>query len=170
MNISEKPPEAINRKLQFADTFLRKVIWFLCGMLNHKPFCNMNKELSFNDLPKVVSELYAKVEDVEALLLQLIDSKPKSENKSQRTLLNVDQACQYLGMSKSTFYYKVERKEIPAIKQGKRYYIYQDELDAWLESSRTAKVKSQTYEEENAALLASHRRKPNLKNWECYGE
>ena len=139
-------------------------------MFNHKPFCNMNKKLSFNDLPQVVSELYTKVEDVEALLLQLIDSKPKSENKSQRTLLNVDQACQYLGMSKSTFYYKVERKEIPAIKQGKRYYIYQDELDAWLESSRTAKVKSQTYEEENAALLASHRRKPNLKNWECYGE
>ena len=130
----------------------------------------MNKELSFNDLPKVVSELYAKVEDVEALLLQLIASKPKSENKSQRTLLNVDQACQYLGMSKSTFNYKVERMEIPAIKQGKRYYIYQDELDAWLESSRTAKVKSQTYEEENAALLASHRRKPNLKNWECYGK
>ncbi len=139
-------------------------------MFNNKAICNMTKELSFNDLPQVVSELYTKVENVEALLLRLIDSKPKSENKATRTLLNADQACQYLGMSKSTFYYKVERMEIPAIKQGKRYYIYQDELDAWLESSRTAKVQSRTFEEENAAVLASHRRKPNLKNWEQYGE
>lgn len=130
----------------------------------------MIKDFSFNDLPQVVSQLYNKVEKVEDLLQQLIDRKPQSENKSQRTLLNVEQACQYLGMSKSTFYYKVERREIPAIKQGKRYYIYQDELDAWLESSRTAVAQSQSFEEENAAVLASHRRKPNLKNWESYGE
>ncbi len=130
----------------------------------------MLQTINFNDLPQVVSQLYNKVEKVEDLLQQLIDSKPQSENKSQHTLLNVEQACQYLGMSKSTFYYKVERREIPAIKQGKRYYIYQDELDAWLESSRTSVAQSQSFEEENAAVLASHRRKPNLKNWENYGE
>ena len=41
---------------------------------------------------------------------------------------------------------------------------YRDELDKWLESSRKTAV-PQSFEEENDALLASHRRKPNSKNW-----
>ena len=45
-----------------------------------------------------------------------------------------------------------------------RKYIYRDELDKWLESSRKNPA-PQTFEEENEAMLASHRRKPNLKNW-----
>jgi len=67
-------------------------------------------------------------------------------------------------MPAATFYYKVERGEIPAIKQGKRYYIYQDELDRWLESGRKNPVPL-TPDEQNNALLASHRRKPDPKNW-----
>ena len=51
-----------------------------------------------------------------------------------------------------------------SIKQGKHLYIYRDELDKWLESSRKNPA-PQTFEEENEAMFASHRRKPNLKNW-----
>lgn len=67
-------------------------------------------------------------------------------------------------MPLSTFYYKVKKDDIPVIKQGKHLYIYRDELDKWLESSRKTAV-PQSFEEENDALLASHRRKPNSKNW-----
>ena len=77
--------------------------------------------------------------------------------------LTVEQACEYLQMPKATFYHKVGRGEIPCIKQGKRYYIYQDELDKWLESAR--KIVPQTFEEQNEAFLSSHRRKPNPKSW-----
>ena len=129
----------------------------------------MNKELNFNDLPQVVSDLYNKVENVEALLQEFLDKMPNSENAGKREVLNADQACEYLGMSKSTFYYKVERQEIPAIKQGKRYYIYKDEIDAWLESSRTASVPMDA-DAMNAAVRNSHRRKPNTKIWEQYGK
>ena len=73
-------------------------------------------------------------------------------------------ACEYLQMPKATFYYKVGRGEIPCIKQGKRYYIYQDELDKWLESARKIAV-PQTFEEQNEAILSGHRRKPNPKSW-----
>lgn len=73
-------------------------------------------------------------------------------------------ACAYLKMPLSTFYYKVKKDDIPVIKQGKHLYIYRDELDKWLESSRKTAV-PQSFEEENDALLASHRRKPNSKNW-----
>ena len=71
---------------------------------------------------------------------------------------------EYLRMPLSTFYYKVKKDNIPVIKQGKHLYIYRDELDKWLESSRKTPP-AQSFEEENEALIASHRRKPNPQNW-----
>lgn len=52
----------------------------------------------------------------------------------------------------------------PDCKHGEPVYIYRDELDKWLESSRKTPP-AQSFEEENEALIASHRRKPNPKNW-----
>ena len=48
--------------------------------------------------------------------------------------MTVQEACEYLRMPLSTFYYKVKKDNIPVIKQGKHLYIYRDELDKWLES------------------------------------
>lgn len=78
--------------------------------------------------------------------------------------MTVQEACEYLRMPLSTFYYKVKKDNIPVIKQGKHLYIYRDELDKWLESSRKTPP-AQSFEEENEALVASHRRKPTPKNW-----
>ena len=61
-----------------------------------------------------------------------------------------------------------KKDNIPVIKQGKHLYIYRDELDKWLESSRkTPPV--QSFEEENEALIASYRRGfyPNPRNAPC---
>lgn len=124
----------------------------------------MTKEnITFNDLPEVVAHLLNKVEGMEQLLRQLLE-QPKQTRTDRHVPLTVDQACEYLSMPKATFYYKVGRGEIPAIKQGKCYYLYQDELDAWLETARKSSV-PQTDDETNAAILASHRRKPNPLNW-----
>lgn len=57
-----------------------------------------------------------------------------------------------------------KKNNIPVIKQGKHLYIYRDELDKWLESSRKTPA-PQSFENENKSLFASHRRKPNPKNW-----
>ena len=93
-------------------------------------------QLTFNDLPTVVGELCDRIASMENLLTEKL----------------------------STFYYKVKKDDIPVIKQGKHLYIYRDELDRWLESSRKNPA-PQSFEEENKSMLASHRRKPNLKNW-----
>lgn len=50
--------------------------------------------------------------------------------------MTVDEVCEYLGISKSTFYYKAKHGGIPIIKQGKHLFVYRDELDKWLESGR----------------------------------
>ena len=44
------------------------------------------------------------------------------------------------------------------------HHKYQDELDKWLEANRRNAVPLTT-EEENDAILASHRRKPNKRDW-----
>lgn len=122
------------------------------------------EELTFNDLPAVVGELYNRIASMENLLTEKL-SKQHEVKEDTHVPMTVQEACAYLKMPLSTFYYKVKKDDIPVIKQGKHLYIYRDELDKWLESSRKNPA-PQSFEEENEAVLASHRRKPNTKNWE----
>ena len=120
-------------------------------------------QLTFNDLPAVVGELCDRIASMENLLTEKL-SKQHEAKENTHVPMTVQEACAYLKMPLSTFYYKVKKDDIPVIKQGKHLYIYRDELDKWLESSRKTPP-AQTFEEENEAMLASHRRKPNLRNW-----
>ena len=122
------------------------------------------KELTFNDLPAVVGELCNRIASMENLLTEKL-SKQHEVKEDTHVPMTVQEACAYLKMPLSTFYYKVKKDDIPVIKQGKHLYIYRDELDKWLESSRKNPA-PQSFEEENEAVLASQRRKPNTKNWE----
>ena len=121
------------------------------------------EELTFNDLPTVVGELCNRIASMENLLTEKL-SHQHEVKENTHVPMTVQEACAYLKMPLSTFYYKVKKDDIPVIKQGKHLYIYRDELDKWLESSQKNPA-PQTFEEENEAMLASHRRKPNLKNW-----
>ena len=120
-------------------------------------------QLTFNDLPAVVGELCDRIASMENLLTEKL-SKQHEAKENTHVPMTVQEACAYLKMPLSTFYYKVKKDDIPVIKQGKHLYIYRDELDKWLESSRK-NLAPYTFEEENEAMLASHRRKPNSKNW-----
>ncbi len=124
----------------------------------------MNKELTFNDLPEVVKELCNKVESLERTLLSQAANQSVPASESHHTPMTSEEARAYLKMPKSTFYFKVGNGEIPAVKQGKRYYLYKDELDQWLETGRK-NAPARSAEEMNAAILASHKRKPNIKNY-----
>ena len=106
---------------------------------------------------------FNRIASMESLLTEKL-SKQNEVKENTHVPMTVQEACAYLKMPLSTFYYKVKKDDIPVIKQGKHLYIYRDELDKWLESSRKTAV-PQSFEEENDALLASHRRKPNSKNW-----
>lgn len=118
--------------------------------------------LTFNDLPEVVAQLRDEVKSLRSLL-----TEQRSVNNVQavdtHVPMSVDEAAEYLGIPKGTLYMKLSEGSIPATKPGKRYCLYRDELDKWLESSRKNPA-PQSFEEENEAMLASHRRKPNAKN------
>ena len=145
------------------DRFLQNFILLVCSILILSIEDMTTTDVTFNDLPKVVGELCERIAGMENLLRDTLNrqSEPK---ENLHVPMTVQEACAYLKMPVSTFYYKIKKDNIPVIKQGKYLYIYRDELDKWLEASRKTSVPL-TYEEENEAMYASHRRKPNPKNW-----
>ena len=126
----------------------------------------MEKEiLTFNDLPQVVAQLRDEVMGMRAMLTrqQAESSKPVKENRHKP--MTVDEAIEYTHIPRGTMYMKLEDGTIPATKPGRRWILYQDELDKWLETKRRNTV-PMTADEENAAILASHKRKPNKSSWQ----
>lgn len=125
----------------------------------------MNKnELTFNDLPMVVAELRDEVVGMKVALLDLQKGENKQNMERVRRTMNVEEAADYLRMPVNTLYMKLQKGEVPGSKPGKRWVLFNDELDKWLEVKRRNAV-PMTTEEENDAILASHRRKPNKREW-----
>ena len=125
-----------------------------------------NKELTFNDLPQVVAQLRDEVMGMRLALeqQQRRDAVKPTVKSDARRHMTVQEAIAYTGLPKGTFYMKLEDGTIPALKPGKRWMLYQDELDKWLESNRRGNVPL-TADEENEAILNSHKRKPNKQDW-----
>ena len=125
----------------------------------------MNKnDLTFNDLPMVVAELRDEVVGMKVALLDLQKGQKKQNMERVRRTMNVEEAADYLRMPVNTLYMKLQKGEVPGSKPGKRWVLFNDELDKWLEVKRRNAV-PMTTEEENDAILASHRRKPNKREW-----
>jgi len=78
--------------------------------------------------------------------------------------MTVDEAAAYTRIPLGTLYMKLADGSLPATKPGKRWVLYQDELDKWLETNRRNAVPL-TADEENEAILSSHRRKPQKREW-----
>ena len=126
-----------------------------------------NNELTFNDLPQVVAELRDEVSGMKALLLNLQNRQTQQKENRHRPV-TPEQVAEYTNIPLATIYQKLANREIPGTKPGKRWVIYLDEIDKWLEANRKNAVPL-TLEEQNAAILASHKRKPNKSTWNDEG-
>lgn len=123
----------------------------------------IKENLTFNDLPQVVAQLRDEVMGMKQMITRLQEANKASMPNTHKPM-SVKEASDYLGIPKNTLYMKLENGTIPATRPGKRYVIFQDELDKWLEANRKNPVPL-TDEEQNAAILGSHRRKPNNADW-----
>ena len=124
-----------------------------------------NTELTFNDLTQVVAQLRDEVMGMRALLIkQQEDNRKHQVCENRHKPMTVDEAAKYTRIPLGTLYMKLGDGTIPATKPGKRYVLYQDELDKWLEANRKNAVPL-TADEENDAILSSHKRKPNKSSW-----
>ena len=123
------------------------------------------QELTFNDLPQVVAQLRDEVMGMRTLLIrQQEESRKHQVRENLHKPMTVEEAAEYTRIPLGTLYMKLGDGTIPATKPGKRYVLYQDELDKWLEANRKNAVPL-TADEENEAILSSHKRKPNKADW-----
>ena len=124
----------------------------------------VNSEITFNDLPKVIAELRDEVIGMKVLLSDLQKGQTQQKIQRVRRTMNVEEAADYLRMPLNTLYMKLQKGEVPGSKPGKRWVLFSDESDKWLEANRKNAVPL-TVDEENEAILSSHRRKPNKSSW-----
>ncbi len=64
-------------------------------------------------------------------------------------VLNLNQAAEYVSLSKSAIYKKTSERNIPHFKQGKKLYFKRSELDDWLTTlkiSTNAEIEKQADE------------------------
>ena len=119
--------------------------------------------VTFNDLPSMVTKILDEVSETKQLVSDLL-KKEKPQHEDRHKPMTVSEAAKYLTIPLPTLYDKLVKGEIPATKPGKRYVLYRDELDKWLESHRKNNVPL-TAEEQNEAILNSNRRKPDNRKW-----
>lgn len=72
-----------------------------------------------------------------------------------KTVLTIDEAAQYCGLSKRYLYKLTSGRQIPYYKQKRKVYFKKDELDEWLLKDRI-----QTEEELESQAIVFRDRKP----------
>lgn len=122
---------------------------------------NEEKVLTFNDLPNAVMTLIEEVKEMKKSLNTRLNSEPK-KREDRHVPMSSSEVAEYLRMPIKTVYAKIRDGCIPAIKTGKAYVVYRDELDKWLETNRKNPI-PKTDEEINAEILVSNRRKPTRR-------
>ncbi len=90
------------------------------------------ESITFEQVPKVITQLYEKLENIERLLLQ----KPQVEQPQTEQLITIKEAGKFLSLSVPTIYGLVSKAEIPVSKKEKRLYFSKQELTEWIKSGR----------------------------------
>ncbi|HEY9220924.1 MAG TPA: helix-turn-helix domain-containing protein [Lutibacter sp.] len=91
-------------------------------------------KLNFDSLPQVVQELNEKIDHI----TKLLESPKQVENTNQ--LLTVQDAANFLNLSVSTIYNKVNKRELPAMKKGRRLYFSRTELLNYIKSGKILSI------------------------------
>jgi len=112
----------------------------------------MQKEVTFNDLPRAVSRIEEKMANLERLLLSKLE-EPTVINQ-QEDFLTTPQAAKFLGLSVQTIYGMVKRSEIPVCKRGKLLYFSKNELAVWIKTGR--KLTQLEIKQNASKTLAGH--------------
>lgn len=92
-----------------------------------------NMEITFENLPKAVTNLTYEVSEIKRLLLSKSSELPQDQPEK---LLTIQEAAQFLNLAVPTIYSKVSKKELPFMKRSKRLYFSKIELLDYIKSGR----------------------------------
>ncbi|GAB3928155.1 helix-turn-helix domain-containing protein [Larkinella terrae] len=90
--------------------------------------------LTFDQLPAFVADLGRKVDD----LTTLLRAQPNHAQPAPDRWFSIEELSEYLPgqPAVTTLYGKVQRREIPFVRKGKRLAFRQSEIDQWLQTGR----------------------------------
>ena len=88
--------------------------------------------LTFDELPKAVTQLQKQLNEIHALLLQGLPSPTQEQDE----LLTVSGAAKFLSLSKPTVYGLISKGDLPVMKRSKRCYFSKAELINYLKEGR----------------------------------
>ena len=106
------------------------------------------EHLTFDQLPEAVTTLTKEVSELKNLIITKQEQPPKEQPE---TLLNVQEAAEFLKLEVPTIYSKVSRGKLPVMKRSKRLYFSSVELMDYLKQGR--KKSSTEIEQEAQAYL-----------------
>lgn len=102
--------------------------------------------ITFNDLPNAVSNIYRRLENIEALLQNRTSEKTPSPKNE---IMTIQEVATYLRLSKPTIYGLVHRRAIPCMKKSKRLYFSKVQLDNWLLAGQKTTLEETATEVDN---------------------
>lgn len=114
------------------------------------------EQLTFENLPKAVTNLANEVSEIKRLLLSKSNEQP---TEAPDQLLTVHEAAEFLSLAVPTVYTMVSRGELPVMKRSKRLYFSRIELMDYLKAGRK-KTLAETASEANQYIS----NKKGLKN------
>ena len=112
--------------------------------------------ITFDQLPAYVFELGRKVDD----LTDLLKSQSEHNHPFPDRWFSIEELSDYLPgkPAVTTLYGKVQRREIPFSRSGKRLVFRQSEIDQWLQSQRVKTASELKTEVEQHPLFKQYRR------------
>ena len=91
------------------------------------------EQLTFENLPKAVTNLANEVSEIKRLLLS---KSNEQATEAPDQLLTVHEAAEFLSLAVPTIYSKVSKSEFPVMKRSKRLYFSRIELTEYLKAGR----------------------------------
>lgn len=119
-----------------------------------------SKPISFDQLPTAIYELGRKVDDL-AVWLKAAASQ---QHPAPDRWFSIEELSEYLPgkPAVTTLYGRVQRREIPFVRNGKRLVFRQSDIDSWLQSGRV-KTASELSELADQHLSSKAQRKGGRK-------
>jgi len=94
-----------------------------------------NTNYTFNDVPFQLGALIDRI----AKLEEVLSCKNDTSVSKSETLLNINQASQYLDLSKPCIYAYVQKEKIPFYKKEGKLYFIEEELINWIKTGKVPK-------------------------------
>ncbi|RZK39243.1 MAG: DNA-binding protein [Pedobacter sp.] len=108
--------------------------------------------ISFEDMPRILREVYKKVEHLEILPTQV-----KSIDTEDQELMTVKEATEFLNITVQAVYTKISQREIPVNKPRRTFYFSKSELRNWARDDRL-KTQKEMHQDAEIKMKGNNKR------------